>query len=75
MYIALFSVCGNNSQNDESNSIMESNTIIESVGEYTDQNEGVENKEIEASNSGEGLVIVPGIYEVGGYVSNANYLK
>lgn len=67
-----FSACGNNSQDEETNkpTYSDDNSVLEE-SIYEKNTEKIES---EISNSGDGLIVVPGIYEVGDYVANTDYL-
>lgn len=70
--------CENNSQDTESNSItsLENDSALDEGnldGEIA-QKDDAKNNTTEVSNSEDGLVVVPGTYEVGDYIDNTSYL-
>jgi len=75
LWLMSFTACGNNNSNNESvnNDLTgESNSEIES--EQHIQEEGNEENKTAVLDSANGLIIVPGIYDVGDYIDSANYL-
>lgn len=70
-----FTACGNNNSNNESGNndlTGESNSEIES--EQDIQEDDNEENKTAVLDSSDGLVIVPGIYDVGDYIDSADYL-
>lgn len=70
--LASISACGNNNQVEETNNV--TNPEDTNVPDESTNEENTEKIEPEISNSGDGLIVVPGTYEVGDNVANTDYL-
>ncbi len=72
------SACENNTQNTETNNITssESNSDLQenNLHEELTENDDSQNNLAEISNSENGLLVVPGTYNIGDYISDRDYL-
>lgn len=72
------SACENNTQNTETNNITssESNSDLQEndLNEELTENDDSQNNLAEISNSEDGLLVVPGTYNIGDYISDRDYL-
>ena len=72
------SACENNTQNTETNNITssESNSDLQEndLNEELTENDDSQNNLAEISNSEDGLLMVPGTYNIGDYISDRDYL-